>query len=53
LRFFPSIRETELLAPAGGIPTGGKEPRHFAIDPSGKYLAGGEPVLEQRGRFQD
>jgi len=26
------------LAPAGGIPTGGKEPRHFAIDPSGKYL---------------
>ena len=26
------------LAPVGGIPTGGKEPRHFAIDPSGKYL---------------
>jgi 6-phosphogluconolactonase len=26
------------LAPAGGISTGGKEPRHFAIDPSGKYL---------------
>ena len=26
------------LAPTGGIPTGGKEPRHFAIDPSGKYL---------------
>jgi 6-phosphogluconolactonase len=26
------------LTPAGGIPTGGKEPRHFAIDPSGKYL---------------
>jgi len=26
------------LAPAGGIPTGGKEPRHFAIDPTGKYL---------------
>src|SRR5882762_5794601 len=26
------------LAPAGGIPTGGKEPRHFAIAPSGKYL---------------
>jgi len=26
------------LASAGGIPTGGKEPRHFAIDPSGKYL---------------
>jgi 6-phosphogluconolactonase len=26
------------LVPAGGIPTGGKEPRHFAIDPSGKYL---------------
>jgi len=26
------------LAAAGGIPTGGKEPRHFAIDPSGKYL---------------
>ena len=26
------------LSPAGGIPTGGKEPRHFAIDPSGKYL---------------
>src|SRR5712671_1899615 len=26
------------LALAGGIPTGGKEPRHFAIDPSGKFL---------------
>src|ERR1700730_13025607 len=26
------------LVPAGGVPTGGKEPRHFAIDPSGKYL---------------
>jgi 6-phosphogluconolactonase len=26
------------LTSAGGIPTGGKEPRHFAIDPSGKYL---------------
>src|ERR1700682_1895534 len=26
------------LSPAGGIPTGGKEPRHFAIDQSGKYL---------------
>jgi 6-phosphogluconolactonase len=26
------------LVPAGEIPTGGKEPRHFAIDPSGKYL---------------
>jgi 6-phosphogluconolactonase len=26
------------LAPTGGIPTGGKEPRHFAIDPSGRYL---------------
>lgn len=22
----------------GGVPTGGKEPRHFAIDPIGKYL---------------
>jgi 6-phosphogluconolactonase len=26
------------LAPVGGVPTGGKEPRHFAIDPTGKYL---------------
>ncbi|HYT18941.1 MAG TPA: lactonase family protein [Candidatus Polarisedimenticolia bacterium] len=26
------------LAAVGGIPTGGKEPRHLAIDPSGKYL---------------
>ena len=26
------------LVPVGGVPTGGKEPRHFAIDPSGKYL---------------
>ncbi len=26
------------LAPVGGIPTGGKEPRHFAIDPGGNYL---------------
>jgi 6-phosphogluconolactonase len=29
---------TGRLTPTGGIPTGGKEPRHFAIDPSGKYL---------------
>lgn len=26
------------LAAAGGFPTGGREPRHFAIDPTGKYL---------------
>jgi 6-phosphogluconolactonase len=26
------------LAPVGGVPTGGKEPRHFAIDPTGKFL---------------
>jgi 6-phosphogluconolactonase len=29
---------TGALTPRGGVPTGGKEPRHFAIDPSGKYL---------------
>jgi 6-phosphogluconolactonase len=23
---------------AGRVPTGGKEPRHFAIDPAGNYL---------------
>jgi 6-phosphogluconolactonase len=34
-----SINEkTGVLSPKGGVPTGGKEPRHFAIDPSGKYL---------------
>ena len=26
------------LAPVGGMPTGGKEPRHFTFDPSGKFL---------------
>jgi 6-phosphogluconolactonase len=26
------------LSLAANIPTGGKEPRHFAIDPSGRYL---------------
>jgi 6-phosphogluconolactonase len=26
------------LTPIGGIPTEGKEPRHFAIDPTGRYL---------------
>lgn len=26
------------LAPVGGIPTGGKEPRHFTFDPTGKFL---------------
>ena len=26
------------LTPKGGMPTGGKEPRHFTFDPSGKYL---------------
>ncbi|HET8925563.1 MAG TPA: lactonase family protein [Candidatus Acidoferrum sp.] len=29
---------TGALTPRGGVPTGGKEPRHFAVDPSGKYL---------------
>jgi 6-phosphogluconolactonase len=27
-----------MLRPAGIFPTGGKEPRHFAIDPTGKFL---------------
>jgi 6-phosphogluconolactonase len=26
------------LVPAGGVPTGGKEPRHFTFDPSGNFL---------------
>jgi 6-phosphogluconolactonase len=26
------------LTPQGGIPTGGKEPRHFTFDPSGKFM---------------
>jgi 6-phosphogluconolactonase len=26
------------LTPLGGMPSGGKTPRHFAIDPSGNYL---------------
>jgi len=26
------------LSPVGGIPTGGKEPRHFTFDPSGTFL---------------
>lgn len=26
------------LTPVGGVPTGGKEPRHFAIDPTGNFL---------------
>jgi 6-phosphogluconolactonase len=26
------------LTLVGGVPTGGKEPRHFAIDPTGNYL---------------
>jgi 6-phosphogluconolactonase len=26
------------LTPLGGMPSGGKNPRHFAIDPSGNYL---------------
>lgn len=26
------------LTPLGGMPTGGKEPRHFTFDPSGKFL---------------
>lgn len=29
---------TGALTPTGGVPTGGKEPRHFAIDPSGNFL---------------
>lgn len=27
-----------MLRPAGEFPTGGKEPRHFAIDPTGRFL---------------
>jgi len=26
------------LTPIGGVPTGGKEPRHFTFDPSGNFL---------------
>lgn len=26
------------LTPVGGMPTGGKEPRHFTFDPSGRFL---------------
>ncbi|HUL16232.1 MAG TPA: lactonase family protein [Terriglobales bacterium] len=26
------------LTPQGGMPTGGKEPRHFTFDPSGKFM---------------
>ena len=26
------------LTPAGIFPTGGKEPRHFALDPAGRFL---------------
>ncbi len=26
------------LTPMGGVPTGGKEPRHFTFDPSGNFL---------------
>jgi len=26
------------LTPVADVPSGGKEPRHFAIDPSGKFL---------------
>lgn len=26
------------LTPTGGMPSGGKEPRHFTFDPSGKFL---------------
>ncbi len=28
----------ETLTAVGGVPTGGKEPRHFAIDPTGNFL---------------
>ena len=30
--------KTGKLTAAGRVPTGGKEPRHFAIDPAGRYL---------------
>lgn len=26
------------LSPRGGVPTGGKEPRHFALDPAGNFM---------------
>jgi 6-phosphogluconolactonase len=26
------------LTPMGGVPTGGKEPRHFALDPAGNFM---------------
>jgi len=29
---------TGKLAPAGHVPSGGRTPRHFAIDPSGRWL---------------
>jgi len=35
---FSIDRADGTLHPAGTFPTGGKEPRHFAIDPSGHFL---------------
>jgi 6-phosphogluconolactonase len=26
------------LSPRGTVPTGGKEPRHFALDPAGNFM---------------
>ena len=32
------VAENGTLTPRGGISTGGKEPRHFTFDPTGRYL---------------
>lgn len=35
---FAVDRTTGRLEPAGHVPTGGKNPRNFAVDPTGRYL---------------
>ena len=41
----PSIRPTGTLTPAGHVPTGGKTPRHFAVDAVEPVAPRGEPGL--------
>ena len=38
IAIFAIDERTGTLTPLGHEPTGGKQPRHFAIDPTGKYL---------------
>ncbi len=50
--FLRSIPTTGILRKTGEFPTGGKEPRHFAIDPTGRFLLAENQLLQFHRGFR-